>query len=46
MLIRKLGQIVDIFVYNDVEVVRSLVCRNIGGGETLRHLDEQRRGER
>ena len=40
MLIGKLGQIVDVFIDNDVEVVCSLVRRNIGGGETLRHLGD------
>lgn len=39
MLICKFGKIVDIFVDDDVQIVCSLVRRNIGGRETFRHLE-------
>lgn len=46
MFIRKLGQIVDILIHNDVEIICCLVRRNISGRKTCRHLSVERRCER
>ena len=42
MLVGKLGKVVYIFVDDDVQIVGSLVCRNVGGGETFGHLAGKR----
>ena len=39
MLIGKLGQVVNILVDHDVEVVRLVVLGHIGRGEGLGHCD-------
>lgn len=38
MLVRKLCEIIDIFVDNDPQVARCLMRRNVSGREALRHL--------
>jgi hypothetical protein len=43
VLICELGQVIDILVYNNVQIVGSLMRRDVCSRETLRHLVEQER---
>lgn len=43
MLICKLGQVVHIFIYDDIEIICCLMRRNICGRESLRHFEKETR---
>jgi hypothetical protein len=38
MLFLEVSQIVDVFIYNDPQVTRRLVRRDVSRGEALRHV--------
>lgn len=39
MLILEFCQVVDVLIHDDVEVIRLVMGRNVGGGECLCHFE-------